>query len=72
MTDVEPNLGAFGGLFTAHGYVRGDAGASFRVTRALEVFGRITNLFDRRYEETLGYPALPRAAVMGVRVALRD
>jgi outer membrane cobalamin receptor len=72
MTDVEPNLGAFGGLFTAHGYVAADAGASIRVTRALEVFGRITNLFDRRYEETLGYPALPRAAVMGVRVALRD
>ena len=72
MTDVEPNLGAFGGLFTAAGFVVADAGASFRVTRALEVFGRVTNLFDRRYEETLGYPALPRAAVMGVRVALRD
>jgi outer membrane cobalamin receptor len=71
MTDVEPNLGAFGGLFTAPGYVVADAGASLRVSRGLEIFGRVTNLFDGRYEETLGYPALPRAAMVGVRVALR-
>ena len=72
MTDVEPNLGAFGGLYPAPGYVVADAGASYQVTRALDLFARVTNLFDRQYEETLGYPAPPRAAVVGVRVALRD
>lgn len=71
MLDVEPNLGAFGGLFSSAGHLVGDAGASWRIARELEIFGRVTNLFDRRYEETLGYPALPRSAVVGVRVAVR-
>ena len=71
MLDVEPNLGAFGGLFTSAGYLVADAGASWQITRQMELFGRVTNLFDRRYEETLGYPALSRSAVMGVRVAVR-
>jgi outer membrane cobalamin receptor len=69
MLDVEPTLGALAGLFTAPGYVVADAGGSVSVASGLEVFGRVTNLFDRRYEETLGYPALPRSAMVGVRVA---
>jgi outer membrane cobalamin receptor len=35
----------------------------------LAVFARVTNLFDRAYEDVLGYPALGRAAMAGVRVA---
>ena len=44
-------------------------GASFAIGSGVEVFGRVTNLFNQSYEEALGYPALGRAAMIGVRVA---
>ena len=69
--DVEPNYGAFGGLFYAPGYAVVGAGATVRITRSLEVFGRVQNLLDRRYEETLGFPAPARTVMVGVRVASR-
>jgi len=68
---VEPSYGTFGGLFTADGYNVWNAGASWRVARQLEIFGRIENLFDRRYEEVFGYPALGRGAFAGLRVLSR-
>ena len=34
-----------------------------------QLFGRVTNLFDRDYEESFGYPALGRSAMAGLRVA---
>jgi hypothetical protein len=36
----------------------------------VDVFARGMNLFDRTYEETLGYPALQRSGMVGVRVAV--
>jgi outer membrane cobalamin receptor len=36
---------------------------------ATTVFARVTNLFDRQYEDVLGYPALGRSIIVGVRVA---
>ncbi len=69
MLDAEPNLGVSGGLFESHGYVVADAGASFALGGGLELVGRVTNVFDRPYEETLGYPAPPRAVFVGVRFA---
>jgi outer membrane receptor protein involved in Fe transport len=68
--DIEPNYGAFGGLFTLPGFAVVNAGASVRVHRAVDVFARGMNLFDRTYEETLGYPALQRSGMVGVRVAV--
>ena len=56
--DVEPSLGTFGGLFYASGFTVWNAGASYRLPRVGELFGRIENLFDRTYEEALGFPAL--------------
>ena len=70
--DIEPNFGAFGGLFENAGFTVLDAGASLRLGRQLEVFGRGLNLLDRRYEETLGFPAPERRGVIGVRVAVGD
>jgi outer membrane receptor protein involved in Fe transport len=69
--DVEPTFGTAppGGLHAAAGYVVADAGASYRVGRLGEVFGRIENLFDRSYEEALGFPALGRRTTVGIRVA---
>jgi outer membrane cobalamin receptor len=46
-----------------------DAGASWRIASFVEVIGRIGNVFDRRYEETFGFPALGRNATIGVRIA---
>lgn len=66
---VEPSYGTFGGLFDAAGYAVWNAGASWQISRHLDLFGRIENLFDRRYEEVYGYPALSRGVMAGMRVA---
>ena len=68
---VEPSYGSFGGLFDAAGYDVWSTGASWQLSRQLEVFGRIENLFDRGYEEVFGFPALGRGAMVGMRVAAR-
>ena len=36
----------------------------------VDVFVRGLNLFDRHYEETLGFPALERCGMAGVRFAV--
>ncbi len=66
--DIDPSFGAFGGLFTSTGYASVNAGGAWHVTQRLQVFARVANLFDRRYEEVLGFPASPRSAYAGVRV----
>lgn len=67
--DVEPNFGSFGGLFFTPGYAVVDLGGSVRLGHGLDLYGRVMNVADRRYEETLGFPALGRSGIMGVRVA---
>jgi outer membrane receptor protein involved in Fe transport len=67
--DLEPSYGTYGGLFENAGFAVADAGASWRVSRHLEVLGRVSNLLNRPYEETFGFPALGRNAMVGVRVA---
>ncbi len=67
--DVDPTLGTFGGLFEAAGYSVWHAGLSWKLLDRLELFGRVTNLFGREYEEVLGFPALSRGVVVGLRVA---
>jgi outer membrane receptor protein involved in Fe transport len=67
--DLEPNFGSFGGLFFASGYSTINAGVSVPIGGRLDVFARSLNLTNRKYEETLGYPALGRSGIVGVRVA---
>jgi outer membrane cobalamin receptor len=69
--DVDPSFGAFGGLFENAGYATVSAGAALRIGGRVELFGRVTNLFDRAYEEVLGFPALARSVYGGIRVAAR-
>jgi outer membrane cobalamin receptor len=38
--------------------------------KAVEIFARALNLFDRQYEEVLGYPAPGRTAYVGARFAV--
>ncbi len=80
MLDLEPNFGAgacFGqpapcrAVIDNPGYVTTGIGASLRLNAAVEVFGRVSNLFNRAYEEALGFPALGRAGMVGLRVTGR-
>ena len=68
--DVEPNFGAStrSGLFFTPGYASVNIGAAVRVIRGVDLYGRVLNVGDRAYEETLGFPALRRSAIVGVRV----
>ncbi len=67
--DVDPSFGTFGGMFEAPGYNVWDIGASWAFWNRLQLFGRVLNLFDESYEEALGYPALGRSGMVGLRVA---
>ena len=67
--DIEPSFGLFGGLFENSGYASSSAGVSWQFGRRVTLFGRVTNLFDRRYEEIFGFPAPGRRAAGGVRIA---
>ncbi len=67
--DVEPTYGTYGGLFFNPGFTVVDAGASWRLAPQVEIVGRVGNLLDRHYEETFGFPALGRSAMIGVRLA---
>jgi outer membrane cobalamin receptor len=67
--DVEPNWGASGGLFYTPGFAVADIGGAFHVTPTIDVTARAENLFDRRYETVLGYPAPRRSFTVGVRLA---
>ena len=67
--DVEPSLGTFGGIFDSAGYSAWDVGAAWKLIDTVSIFGRVNNLFNRDYEEVLGFPALPRGVFAGVRVA---
>jgi vitamin B12 transporter len=44
-----------------------NGGFSFHLTRGLEIYGHLNNLLDRKYEEVLGYPALPLNFLAGVK-----
>ena len=67
--DVEPSFGTFGGLFYADGFNVWTAGGAWRLHLTTELFGRIENIFDRDYEEALGFPAFGRRATIGLRIA---
>lgn len=69
MNDIEPNFGDT--VLPNPGYAVVNFGGSFRVVPGIEITGRVTNAFDRSYEEVLGFPALGRSAMIGVRVASR-
>jgi vitamin B12 transporter len=47
-----------------------NATASYKITPAVEVFGRVENLLDRHYQEVYGYEAPPIAAYAGIKLTL--
>lgn len=68
--DVEPNYGAFGGLFRSGGYVNTGVNVNYRVRGNLTVYANLRNALDRRYEEIYGFPAPLLNIVAGVKWSL--
>jgi outer membrane cobalamin receptor len=68
--DAEPAFGPTGGLYANPGHAVVNAGGAWRPVKAVEIFARALNLFDRSYEEVLGYPAPRRTAYVGARFAV--
>ena len=67
MSDLEPSFAS--SVYTNPGYAVASLGGSVRITRGLDAYMRVTNLFDKDYEEAFGFLALGRSAMVGVRVA---
>jgi vitamin B12 transporter len=49
------------------GYARFDLAGSYRFYRGMSIYARATNLFDKKYQDALGYSALGRDARVGLR-----
>jgi vitamin B12 transporter len=54
------------GLTRDPGYARFDVATSYNFTRGFSFYGRVANLFDKQYQEALGYPALGRDFRLGL------
>jgi outer membrane receptor protein involved in Fe transport len=71
--DVEPNYGlgacdeSLPCQFEDPGYFRWDGGFSYHLPKGCQIFGRMDNMLNRKYEEVLGYPSLPFNFLAGVR-----
>jgi outer membrane receptor protein involved in Fe transport len=61
-------LGIGIGLTRNPGYARFDLAASYRVQKHLTLFLRAQNLLNRQYQDALGYPALGREILGGVKL----
>jgi vitamin B12 transporter len=46
-------------IYHAAGYVRADAGGWYAINSRVTAYANIQNALDRRYNEVVGYPALP-------------
>jgi len=68
-TCLPPSEGGFGlpCLFTNKGYTRMDGGFSYHLGPGVEIYGRLNNLLNQKYEESLGYPALHINFLAGAR-----
>ena len=70
LTHVGDSFDDVGNARRLDGFVLADLRASLPVTGSLEVYGRVENLFDARYQAVFGYGTAGRAAYGGVRVRL--
>jgi vitamin B12 transporter len=48
------------------GYARFDVATSYLVSHGLSFYARVTNLFDKQYQEAVGFPALGRDVRVGM------
>jgi len=54
------------GLTRNPGYARFDIAGSYRIGRGISLYARATNLFDKQYQDAIGFPALGRDARVGM------
>jgi outer membrane cobalamin receptor len=72
--DVEPNLGTFACslglpcLFRTKGYVLANAGFTYALPAGIEIYGRLNNFLNQKYEESLGFPALHLNFLAGIKL----
>ncbi|MGC1966342.1 MAG: TonB-dependent receptor [Candidatus Acidiferrales bacterium] len=74
--DVEPNDGTFACelmlpcLFRNHGYELMNAGFAYHLPKGIEIYGRLNNFLNQRYEEAFGFPSLRLNFMAGFKVDL--
>ncbi|MFZ3218034.1 MAG: TonB-dependent receptor [Candidatus Acidiferrales bacterium] len=74
--DVEPNDGTYACelmlpcLFRNHGYELMNAGFAYRLPKGVEIYGRLNNFLNQRYEEAFGFPSLRLNFMAGFKVDL--
>ncbi|WAC25122.1 TonB-dependent receptor plug domain-containing protein [Blastomonas sp. SL216] len=68
LTHVGANFDNANNSRKVEGYVLADLRASFPVTERVEIYGRVENLFDERYETVFRYGSPGRAGYVGVRL----
>ena len=54
------------GLDRTPGYARFDLATTYQIARGMSVYLRAANLFDKSYQDALGYPALGRELRLGM------
>lgn len=55
------------GLTSNPGYARFDLAGSYNLRHGVSLFGRVENLFDKQYEDSLGFPAYRRSYRLGMK-----
>ena len=55
------------GITSDPSYVRWDVAASVPVAKGLSAIAQVQNLFDRQYQDAVGYPALGRNFRVGIK-----
>ena len=74
--DAEPNDGTFACelmlpcLFRNHGYQLLNAGVAYHLPKGIEIYGRLNNFLNQRYEEAFGFPSLRLNFITGFEVDL--
>jgi outer membrane receptor protein involved in Fe transport len=81
--DVEPNDGTFACelknpatgepfqcIFRNHGYELMNAGFGYRLPKGIEIYGRLNNFLNQRYEEAFGFPSLRLNFVAGIKIQI--
>lgn len=74
--DIEPNDGTVACslmlpcLFRSAGYELVNAGFSYRFPKGIEIYGRLNNFLNQKYEEAFGFPSLRLNFMAGFKIAL--
>jgi outer membrane receptor protein involved in Fe transport len=74
--DVDPSFGlsacSYGMqcFFNNRGYTHADAGFSYKFPLGAEIYGRLNNFLNQKYEEVFGYPALRLNFMAGMKFSI--